>query len=127
MGVLGVDDGEVSRLEIDVARRSVVVEDEVILHVEGRTWTLAAVGAAPADALTSLQEDMDVEVGLMGLQRLVGLEDGRRLDVVDEERVALQLDAAELGMQEVVLLDVGEDACEEGVERLVAGAILECT
>ena len=30
-------------------------------------------------------------------------------------------------MQEVVLLDVGEDACEEGVERLVAGAILECT
>ena len=63
----------------------------------------------------------------MGLQWLVGLEDGRGLDVVDEERVALQLDTTELGMQKVVLLDVGEDACEEGVERLVAGAILECT
>ena len=97
MGVLGVDDGEVPRLEIDVARGGVVVEDEVILHVEGRTWTRAAVGAAPADALASLQEDMDVEVGLMGLQRLVGLEDGGGLDVVDEERVALQLDAAGAG------------------------------
>lgn len=93
MTILGEEDDEVSWEQVDVARRLIMVEDDVLRLIIGGTGAKAFSTGEPADALVALKEDLDVDVGLVRFDRLLILGIGWGVYSVDEEFFASELQA----------------------------------
>ena len=93
MTILGEEDDEVSWEQVDVARRLIMVEDDVLRLIVGGTGAKAFSTGEPADALVALKEDLDVDVGFVRFDRLLILGIGWSVYSVDEEFFASELQA----------------------------------
>ena len=93
MTILGEEDDEVSWEQVDVARRLIMVEDDVLRLIIGGTGAKAFSTGEPADALAALKEDLDVDVGFVRFDRLLILGIGWSVYSVDEEFFASELQA----------------------------------
>lgn len=93
MTILGEEDDEVSWEQVDVARRLIMVEDDVLRLIIGGTGAKAFSTGEPADALVALKEDLDVDVGFVRFDRLLILGIGWGVYSVDEEFFASELQA----------------------------------
>jgi len=89
----GEEDDEVSWEQVDVARRLIMVEDDVLRLIVGGTGAKAFSTGEPADALAALKEDLDVDVGFVRFDRLLILGIGWGVYSVDEEFFASELQA----------------------------------
>lgn len=93
MTILGEEDDEVSWEQVDVARRLIMVEDDVLRLIIGGTGAKTFSTGEPADALAALKEDLDVDVGFVRFDRLLILGIGWSVYSVDEEFFASELQA----------------------------------
>lgn len=93
MTILGEEDDEVSWEQVDVARRLIMVEDDVLRLIVGGTGAKTFSTGEPADALAALKEDLDVDVGFVRFDRLLILGIGWSVYSVDEEFFASELQA----------------------------------
>lgn len=93
MTILGEEDDEVSWEQVDVARRLIMVEDDVLRLIIGGTGAKVFSTGEPADALAALKEDLDVDVGFVRFDRLLILGIGWGVYSVDEEFFASELQA----------------------------------
>ena len=93
MTILGEEDDEVSWEQVDVARRLIIVEDDVLRLIVGSTGAKTFSTGEPADALAALKEDLDVDVGFVRFDRLLILGIGWSVYSVDEEFFASELQA----------------------------------
>lgn len=93
MTILGEEDDEVSWEQVDVARRLIMVEDDVLRLIVGSTGAKTFSTGEPADALAALKEDLDVDVGFVRFDRLLILGIGWSVYSVDEEFFASELQA----------------------------------
>lgn len=93
MTILGEEDDEVSWEQVDVARRLIMVEDDVLRLIIGGMGAKAFSTGEPADALAALKEDLDVDVGFVRFDRLLILGIGWGVYSVDEEFFASELQA----------------------------------
>lgn len=93
MTILGEEDDEVSWEQVDVARRLIMVEDDVLRLIVGGAGAKAFSTGEPADALAALKEDLDVDVGFVRFDRLLILGIGWSVYSVDEEFFASELQA----------------------------------
>lgn len=93
MTILGEEDDEVSWEQVDVARRLIMAEDDVLRLIVGGTGANAFSTGEPADALAALKEDLDVDVGFVCFDRLLILGIGWGVYSVDEEFFASELQA----------------------------------
>jgi len=93
MTILGEEDDEVSWEQVDVARRLIMGEDDVLRLIVGGTGAKAFSTGEPADTLAALKEDLDVDVGFVRFDRLLILGIGWSVYSVDEEFFASELQA----------------------------------
>ena len=93
MTILGEEDDDVSWEQVDVARRLIMVEDDVLRLIVGGTGAKAFSTGEPADALVALKEDLDVDVRFVRFDRLLILGGGWSVYSVDEEFFASELQA----------------------------------
>ena len=78
----------------------------------------------PPHGFTPLEQNLHIDVVTVYLQHLLFGRHALGVDVVDEEVVAIEFDAAARCVQDVVALDVVEQHLEPRMKRLDTGGIL---
>ena len=125
MGILGVDDEELSGLYQRPCRLGVGVEGKVVLLVERSLALSYPRYVFTSDEFCLGEGNMDIDVLAVGFQLGIGDRDKFGVHHVDEQVGAVQFYAASRNLAEVVGLDVVKDLLEKWMQSLVAGTVLE--
>ena len=126
MRILRPNNHELARLQIDVACGWLGIEFTVGCFVVGFGQVGAVLKRFPSYHLYSVERNMYVDVLAMNLKHLLVGCNACRIGVVDEQIVAVDVNASAWSVEQVVALDIVEYFLEQWVQRLDAVAMLKC-
>ena len=125
MRILRPDYHELTGTKLYVSGCRLGVKSAVCFCVVGLCEVGAVFYRLPAYCLLTLKEDVDVNILMVHLEHLMLCRYTFRIDVIDEQSVAVKLYAATRFVEKVMTLNIVEDGLEQRVERLDAGALSE--
>ena len=125
MGILGIDDKELSGLYQRPCRLGIGVEGKIVLLVKGRFALSHPRDMFACDEFCLGEGNMDVDILTVGFQLGTGGRDKFGVHHVDEQVGAVQLYTAGRNLAEVIGLDVVKHLLEKRMQSLVEGTVLE--